>query len=451
MKGTIVLHPAMSRGHLVPMVELGKFIYTHHHQNLPIKILLPSPPNSTTLQYIAAVSATTPSITFHHLSPSQHLLHVLQTLISQSSKPKAFILDFFNHSAADVTRTLKIPTYYYFPNSASCVALFLYTPTIHYNTKKGFSSYSDTLRRIPGLPPLSPEDMPTSLLDRRSFESFANMSIQMRKTDGIIVNTFEKLENKAFFALKNGICMSLETHKSHSSTPETRNPRVFCMGPLVSNGGGEHDNDDSGCMSWLDSQPSRTVVFLSFGSYGRFSKSQIREIALGLERSGQRFLWVMRNPYERSELILEELLPKGFLERTKERGMVMKNWAPQVKILSHDSVGGFVTHCGWNSVLEAVSWGVPMVSWPLYAEQRLNRVVMVEEMKVALALKENEDGFVRASELEERVRELMDSERGRGKEVRERVLSARYDAVAALSDGGSSRVELNDLVELWMQ
>lgn len=102
-------------------------------------------------------------------------------------------------------------------------------------------------------------------------------------------------------------------------------------------------------------------------------------------------------------------------------------------------------------MLEAVSWGVPMVSWPLYAEQRLNRVVMVEEMKVALALKENEDGFVRASELEERVRELMDSERGRGKEVRERVLSARYDAVAALSDGGSSRVELNDLVELWMQ
>nr|A0A067YBQ3.1 RecName: Full=UDP-glycosyltransferase 13; Short=PlUGT13; AltName: Full=Glycosyltransferase UGT88H1; AltName: Full=UDP-glucose:isoflavone 7-O-glucosyltransferase KGT13 [Pueraria montana var. lobata]AGZ84546.1 UDP-glucose:isoflavone 7-O-glucosyltransferase KGT13 [Pueraria montana var. lobata] len=451
MKGTIVLYPAMGRGHIVPMVELGKFLSTHHHATLSVKILLPSPPNSTTLRYITAVSAATPSITFLHLSPSQHLLRVLQTLISQSSKPKAFILDFFNHSAADVTQTLNIPTYYYFPNAASCVALMLYTPTIHHNTKNGNSSYNDTLRRIPGLPPLSPEDMPAPLLDRRSFESFANMSIQMRKSDGIIVNTFEKLENKAFLALKNGTCVS-ETSRSHSSTPETRKPRIFCVGPLVSNGGGEHDNDDSGCMSWLDLQPSRTVVFLSFGSYGRFSKSQIREIALGLERSGQRFLWVVRDPYERSELSLEELLPKGFLERTKERGMVVKNWAPQVKVLSHDSVGGFVTHCGWNSVLEAVSWGVPMVAWPLYAEQRLNRVVMVEEMKVALPLKEvDEDGFVRASELEERVRELMDSERGRGKEVRKRVLGATNDAVAALSDGGSSRIELNDLVGLWMQ
>ncbi|KAK7315159.1 hypothetical protein VNO77_33692 [Canavalia gladiata] len=92
-----------------------------------------------------------------------------------------------------------------------------------------------------------------------------------------------------------------------------------------------------------------------------------------------------------------------------------------------------------------------MVAWPLYAEQRLNKVVMVEEMKVALALNQNEDGFVGATELENRVREVMDSERGRGKDVRERVLRARNDAVAALSEGGSSRVALNGLVELWMQ
>jgi hypothetical protein len=92
-----------------------------------------------------------------------------------------------------------------------------------------------------------------------------------------------------------------------------------------------------------------------------------------------------------------------------------------------------------------------MIAWPLYAEQRLNRVVMVEEMKVALALKENEDGFVKASELEKRVREIMDTDRGRGKEVKERVLGARNDAIAALSDGGSSRFDLNKLVELWRQ
>ncbi|RHN51557.1 putative isoflavone 7-O-glucosyltransferase [Medicago truncatula] len=90
-----------------------------------------------------------------------------------------------------------------------------------------------------------------------------------------------------------------------------------------------------------------------------------------------------------------------------------------------------------------------MVTWPLYAEQRLNRVVVVEEMKVALALKENEDGFVHASEFVERVGENMDKERGRGKEVRERVMGARNEVIATLSDGGSSRLDLKKLVDLW--
>ncbi|KAK7315158.1 hypothetical protein VNO77_33691 [Canavalia gladiata] len=248
MKDTIVLYPAMDRGHLVPMVELGKFIYTHHHTTLSIKILLPSPPNTTTLQYISDVSAAAPSITFHHLSPAQHLLHTLQSFISQSSKPKAFILDFFNHSACDITTSLNIPTYYYFPNSASCVALFLYTPTIHLKTKNGnYSTYNDTLRHIPGLPPLSPEDMPEPLLDRRSrsYAFIINISIQMRKSNGIIVNAFEKLENKASLVLKNG-----------EYVPEGDKTRVFCVGPLVSNG----NDDDSDCMSWLATE-SKCCVF----------------------------------------------------------------------------------------------------------------------------------------------------------------------------------------------
>ena len=268
------------------------------------------------------------------------------------------------------------------------------------------------------------------------------MSVQMRNTNGFIVNSFENLETKAARALKNGACV-----------PESKAPPVFCVGPLVSTSNGGDNGDGEGCLSWLNSQPSRSVVFLSFGSYGRFSKSQLKEIAVALDKSGHRFLWVVRDPmgYERREMKLEELLPKGFSERTKEKGMVVRNWAPQVEVLSHDSVGGFVTHCGWNSVLEAVTFGVPMVAWPLYAEQRLNKVVMVEEMKVALPLKEDEDGFVRASELEERVRELMDSERGRGKEVRERVLGAKNGGAAALGGGGSSRVALDELVQLWRQ
>lgn len=122
-------------------------------------------------------------------------------------------------------------------------------------------------------------------------------------------------------------------------------------------------------------------MFLCFGSKGTFSKEQFKEMAVGLERSNQRFLWVVR-----SQLELEVLLLEGFLERTKDRGLVVKSWAPQVAILSHESVGGFVTHCGWNSITEVVSYGVPMVAWPLYAEQEVNSVVLVEEMKLAIPI-----------------------------------------------------------------
>ena len=177
-----------------------------------------------------------------------------------------------------------------------------------------------------------------------------------------------------------------------------------------------------------------------------------REIAAGLERSGQRFLWVVRSPVSVAssglpDPDLDSLLPEGFLDRTKERGMVVKNWAAQVEVLNHDSVGGFVTHCGWNSVLEAVCAGVPMVAWPLYAEQRFNRVVLVEELKIALPMNELNDGFVRAHEVEKRVSELMNSKNGDS--IRSRMLKIKNEAKAALSKGGSSQVALTKLTELW--
>ncbi|KAG5133750.1 hypothetical protein JHK82_024938 [Glycine max] len=106
---------------------------------------------------------------------------------------------------------------------------------------------------------------------------------------------------------------------------------------------------------------------------GRFSRAQLKEIALGLEKSEQRFLWVVRTELEGCDDL--------------------------VQILSHDSVGGFVTHCGWNLVLEAMCEGVPMVVWPLYTEQKMNRVILVKEIKVALAVNENKEGFVSVTEL----------------------------------------------------
>lgn len=123
---------------------------------------------------------------------------------------------------------------------------------------------------------------------------------------------------------------------------------------------------------------------------------------------------------------------------------MIKSWAPQKEVLSHDAVAGFVTHCGRSSILEAVSFGVPMIGWPIYAEQRMNRVFMVEEMKVALPLEEVAGGFVTAGELEKRVRELMESKTG--KAIRHRVTELKHAAAAAVGENGSSVVALEKFI-----
>ncbi|XP_043715605.1 UDP-glycosyltransferase 88A1-like isoform X1 [Telopea speciosissima] len=470
MKESIVLYPSPGIGHLVSMVELGRLILKHY-PSFSISILITPPPFNTgsTTPYITHVSTTTPSIAFHNLpavsispdsisSPHFEALlfdvilrnnqNVHQTLltISNTSNVRAFIIDMFCTVALDVGASLEIPTYYFFTSGAACLALFLYFPTIHGNTTKSLKDLDSHLH-CPGIPPVHPLDVPKPMLDRtdKVYEDLLEFFSRLPESKGVLVNTFEALEPTPLKAILDGHCV-----------PHRPTPPVYCIGPLIADRGGGDSSATVDCFTWLDSQPIRSVVFLCFGSLGLFTAAQLKEIAIGLEKSGERFLWVVRNPpmEDKSwrnlappEPDLDTLLPEGFLDRTKERGLVVKLWAPQVEVLNRESVGGFVTHCGWNSVLEAICAGVPMVGWPLYAEQRLNRIFLVEEMKLALSMDESEGGFVSSAMVEKRVKELMGSEEG--KALRERTLALRDAAKAAMAEGGSSRVALARLAELW--
>ncbi|KAF8379612.1 hypothetical protein HHK36_029053 [Tetracentron sinense] len=469
MEEVIVLYPCTGIGHLISMVELGRLILKHD-PSFSIKILITTPPYNTgsTTPYINRVSTTTPSITFHHLptislsldfpnhetlvselirlnNPNVH--QALQT-ISQTSNVRALLIDFFCTAALHVATSLNIPCYYFFTTSANGLATLLYFSTIHHNTTESLKD-SKTHLQIPGLPPIPASDMPNPVLDRtdKAYEEFLYFSTSLPKSKGIIVNSFESLEPRAIKAISDGLCV-----------PDAPTPPVYYIGPLIA----ADDQTDGGggrpkCLTWLDSQPSGSVVFLCFGSLGLFSVEQLKEIAVGLEKSEQRFLWVVRSPptEDKSKRFLappdpdlDALLPEGFLERTRDRGLVVKSWAPQVAVLNHESVGGFVTHCGWNSVLEALCAGVPMVAWPLYAEQRMNRVILVEEMKLVLSMDDpDQDGLVSWDVVEKRVRGLMDSEEG--KLVRDRVMAMRDGAKAAMEDSGSARLALAKVVDSW--
>ncbi|KAK2366438.1 UDP-glycosyltransferase [Trifolium repens] len=457
MKDTLVLYPALGKGHLNSMIELGKLILTHY-PSFSISILILSQPNTTmqSQQEIQKFVSTFgcesfPSITFHHIPPisipvtlpphlhplevcgrSNHHVNQIFQSISKTSNLKGVILDFMNYSTKQITSTLDIPTYFYYTSGASTLAIFLQLPTIHQNTTKSLKEFH-MHPHISGLPQIPIADMPKEVKDRegKGYKVFLDMPTSMIESDGVIINTFDAIESRVIKALKAGLCL-----------PEGTTPPLYCIGPMISLPSKAEDESDSLCLSWLDSQPSQSVVFLCFGSMGRFSRAQLSEIAIGLEKSEQRFLWVVRSDTDSENLSLDELLPKEFLERTKENGMVVRNWAPQGAILSHDSVGGFVTHCGWNSVLEAVCVGVPMIAWPLFAEQKMNRLIMVEEMKVALKLNES-NMFVSGAELGERVKELMES--NHGIEIKERILKMKISAKEAKGGGGSSLIDLKRL------
>ncbi|XP_044468533.1 UDP-glycosyltransferase 88B1-like [Mangifera indica] len=469
MEGAIVLYPCPGSGHLVSMVELGKLILSNH-PSFSISVIIPTAPfeAAATQDYIAAISATIPSITFYYLPPvalpqnaffsakdfpalvyqlcqlNNPNLHETLLAISNRSKIKAFVVDIFCNYSSQVSSNLNIPTYFYFTSGANCLSNFIYFPTIHRSSTKSLKDLEDMKINVPGSPSIRAKDMPEPMLDREKYvyQCFVDTALNMTKSSGIIVNSFELLEERACRALANGEC-----------APGDSMPPVYFIGPVVSEKeqGGEQIHE---CLRWLDSQPSQSVLFLCFGSMGVFYTEQLKEIALGLERSGVRFLWVVRNPPPSDETVrkltetdpsIESFLPEGFSERTKDRGRLVKSWAPQKAILSHDSVGGFVTHCGWNSILEAVCAGVPMLAWPQYAEQKMNKIFLVEEMKIALPVDASEEELVSAIELEKRVSELTESEEG--KAVRERVKAMKDGAAVALKEGGSSRIALAKLAE----
>ncbi|KAL7605692.1 hypothetical protein Lser_V15G19805 [Lactuca serriola] len=437
---TVVMYPSPGRGHLVSMVELGKLIL-NHHPFVSLVILITPPPFETgpTEKYIKTVSATDPSITFHHFP-----IIAIPPAITEKSTIKAVILDFFTNAAFQVCKNLDLPTYYFYTGGASGLCSFLHLPTID-NITSGSIKDQNLVFDIPGVPPIHSSHFPAGFVDknRPAYKDFINTARTMAKSTGIIANTFLGFEKRAVDALRDG-----------KRTPEGQTPPTYFIGPLIADDN-EVDPSENECLKWLNSQPIKSVVFLSFGSVGVFKKRQLKEIAIGLERSKQRFLWVVRSPPDDEnvsnsggkELDIDAIFPEGFIARTRDMGLVVKNWAPQLAILGHESVGGFVSHCGWNSTLEAVVNGVPMVAWPLYAEQKMNRVYLVEEMKVALALDIEPDGFVTAMAVEEKVKELMEGEEGRI--VREQVLEMSRRAKAATADGGSSRVEFKNLCDSW--
>ncbi|KAF8696344.1 hypothetical protein HU200_037251 [Digitaria exilis] len=460
---TVVLYPSLGVGHLKPMAQLAKAILRRGGVAVTIAVVDPPEKDAVLAAALADLATTNPSITVRLLPippssctskekkgshPLMFILNALRAanpalrefLRSRVPAVDAIVLDMFCVDALDVAAELAIPAYIFYPSAAGDLAVYLQLPGLWRAAPSSFRDMGKTALDFAGVPPIRAHDMPETMKDRES--EVARVRLQqiarMPEAAGILVNSFEWLESRALNAMREGHCL-----------PGRTTPRIYCVGPLVDGGSGAGENGERhACLEWLDRQPTRSVVFLCFGSLGAFSAAQLKETARGLERSGHRFLWAVRSsPKEQGksnspEPELGALLPDGFLERTKDIGLVLKNWAPQTDVLRHEAVGAFVTHCGWNSALEGVVSGVPMICWPLYAEQRLNKVHMVEEMKVGVAVDGYDEELVPAEEVDAKVRLVMESEEG--KKLRDRMATAKEMAADAIREGGSSDMELGE-------
>ncbi|KAM1140004.1 hypothetical protein TB2_040054 [Malus domestica] len=165
------------------------------------------------------------------------------------------------------------------------------------------------------------------------------------------------------------------------------------------------EGEETEIIKWLNTRERSSVVFVSFGTEYFLSKEEIQEIALGLELSNVCFIWVIRFPVGETTKI-EELLPEGFMERVGERGTVVEGWAPQAKILQHSSIGGFVSHCGWSSVMESIKFCVPIIAIPMHLDQPLN-ARLVEEVGVGLEVQRTGSGSLEREEVAKAITEVL--------------------------------------------
>ncbi|WCJ41496.1 UDP-Glycosyltransferase superfamily protein [Euphorbia peplus] len=205
------------------------------------------------------------------------------------------------------------------------------------------------------------------------------------------------------------------------------------------------------CLNWLDLQDTCSVLYISFGSQNSISPAHMMELAKGLEKSGWPFIWVIRPPvgFDRKAEFKAEWLPKGFEERVSsaKQGLLVRNWAPQSEILSHKSTGAFLSHCGWNSVMESLSQGVPMIGWSLAGEQAFNSKMLAEEMGVSVELTRGLESKISWEEVKNVVVMVMD-ENGKGGEMRKKAMEIGKLIRESVKEKGSSTRVLDDLITM---
>ncbi|CAL2280009.1 unnamed protein product [Prunus armeniaca] len=366
---------------------------------------------------------------------SQTLAELIEEISGSGHPADCLVYDSCMSWALDVAKRVGIAGAAFF--TFSCAVTNIYSLVQNGLLKVPLNPGSEIL--LPGLPPLQPSDTPSFVYDSGSYPAFFKLILDqfsnLDKADWVLCNTFHELEQEAvdwmakFWPLRTigPTIPSMYLDKGHE---EDKEYGLSLLNP----------NSDA-CMKWLNAKPKGSVAYVSFGSVAKLGEEKMEELCLGLRRSKCYFLWVVRASESAK-------LPKGFAEETSEKCLVV-SWCPQLEVLAHEAVGCFVTHCGWNSTLEALSLGVPMVAVPQWVDQGTNAKFIMDVWKIGLKAQADEKGIVRGEEIAHCVREILEGERG--KEIRKNALKWKALAKSAVDEGGSSDKNIDEFIAKLVQ
>ncbi|XP_008779905.2 7-deoxyloganetin glucosyltransferase-like [Phoenix dactylifera] len=461
-----VLIPFPAQGHVTPMLKLAKllhsrgfyitFVNTHFNQNRLLRSgaissldslsefrfqSIPDGLPPTDKDATQDIPSLCDSIPKNCIPPFRDLITELNDPSSPTPAVSCIVSDGAMSFTLDVAKELRIPEVLFWTPSACGVMGYL-----HYQhlIERGIfplkdasdltNGYLETpIDWISGMKNVRLRDLPTFLrtLDSKDIMfHFCNREAQRSSmASAIILNTFDELERPVLDAMASIL------------------PPIYTIGPLsllsrqittspTTSISSNLWKEDPACLEWLQGREPGSVVYVNYGSITMMTNEQLIEFAWGLANSKHDFLWVIRPDLVKGD---STVLPQEFLSETKERGL-LASWCPQEAVLSHPSIGGFLTHSGWNSTLESICGGVPTISWPFFAEQQTNCRYACTEWGIGMEI----DSNVKREEVERLVRELMEGEKG--KEMRRRAVEWKGSAISATQPGGSSFQNFDRLV-----
>ncbi|KAG1335546.1 UDP-glycosyltransferase 73C6-like [Cocos nucifera] len=471
-KPHFILVPLAAQGHIIPMVDLARLLAERGARvslvTTPVnaarnKAIINRvdesglPVHFVELQFPCAEAGLPEGCENMDLLPSSdHIktffdaLRLLREPLAryvqaQRPRPTCMITDSSCPWAADVARELGMPRFIFHGPSCFVMVSFILMQ-LHGIYDRITDDFEPIL--IPGLPqPIEvTKAQAPGFFNLPGWEKLRSEVLQAELTaDGVVMNTFEDLEHSF-----------IELYK------KVTGKNVCAVGPLSlcnkdlddrAGRGNKSSIDHHRVQSWLDSRKPKSVLYVNFGSIARLRPCQLIELGCGLEASNQPFIWVIKDVEKTPEA--DKWLSEGFEERVSTRGLVIKGWAPQMVILSHSAIGGFMTHCGWNSTLEAVSVGVPMVTWPYFADQFLNEKLVVDVLGIGVAIgvklpifyfSEDSPPAAKRDDIERAISRLMDKGE-EGEEKRKRAEELAEKAVRAMEGAGSSTENIAYLIQ----